>query len=273
MKAFLIPSGSRPKLGAMKSISLPVGLRLVAVVAVLVLVIGGAWLARFLASSPLERAASRFDDEDRIRYRAALEKLRYDLRSAPGSPPFETVMNRDGLLAAIAIEDKKARLLWEKCGIEVTEEMVQAEYERIKDDPGDLRALAAITNSLDRDPAAMVEFWLRPTLVDRYLRACIAMDDEWNSAARSRIDRLRAEASGGDRSAESEIITHLSEIGLEPEDREALASTGPGQASGVIESPGDFHFFLVDERTGDTVRAGLVSAPKPSLEEWLKTAP
>lgn len=233
----------------------------------LAFVIGVTMMVKHLGRSPLERAASRFDDDDRLRYRAALEKLRYELRAPPGSPAFESVMDRDRLLAAAALDDKKARLLLEKCGIEISEELILAEYERLKEDPGDLRVLAAITEALDRDPAALIEFWLRPTLVDRYLRACVSMDESWNAEARANIQRLRSD--NGVRTESAELVVNLSGGELEPEDREALIDAGPGEVTGVVESPDDFHYFVVNGRSGDTVKAGLVSVPKPRLEEWL----
>jgi len=216
---------------------------------------------------------SGFDDEDRLRYRAALEKLRYELRTGPGSPAFETVMDRDKLLAAIALDDKKMRLLREKCDLEISDEMLEAEYERLKADPGDLRVLAAIADALDRDPAALIEFWLRPTLVDRYLRACVSMDENWNAPARARIGQLREQSVASGKPALEEISFSLASDELEPEDREALSGVGSGQMTGVIESPDDFHFYVFNLRAGDTVKAGLVSAPKPRLEEWLEANP
>ena len=235
---------------------------------ILVAAIGGILVGVYWRQpGSLKSITGSFTAADRLRYRAALEKLRYDLRAAKGSPPFEQTMGEEQLRAAMAEDEKKERLLREKCDLQITDAMIEEEYEQLKADPGDTRVLAGIVEALDRDPAALIEFWLRPTLVDRYLRACVAVDDHLNAPARTRIEELRRQ--GG--TAPAAMAFNRKSPAVEPEDREALAAAAAGEPTAVVESPIDFHYFIVRSIKGDTVTAGLVSIPKPDFEEWLKS--
>jgi len=213
-----------------------------------------------------------FTDEDRVRYRTALERLRYELRAGPKARPFEEVVSPEAIREAIRLDAKKERLLQEYCRIEIGDDMIEAELERVKAEPGNPEVLVKIVDALDGDPRAIVVFWLRPVLVDRYLRACVAEDRTINAEARAKAQRTREKALAGGAAAEIEIF-RLSAPELEPEDREALAGLKPGQKSGLLESPEDFHFFVVQTRAGDTVTAAVRSEPKPDFEHWFQAQP
>jgi len=219
--------------------------------------------------------ARDFTAEDRLRYREALERVRYELRAGPGAPRFEAVVKRERIAEEVRIEEKKARLLRDYCGLEITEHMIQEELSQMKSTYQRPELVLKIADALDRDPRAIVEFWVKPILVDRYLRACVANDPEFNAKTREYAEELAktpddeiAESPGWSR-----ISFSLSDPSISPEDSEALLYLQPGERTGAIESPFDFHVFRVVSRQGETVTVDAAYVQKLDFEQWLEAQP
>jgi len=226
-------------------------------------------------AAPAGPTEKQFSDDDRLRYWKALDRVRYELLAGPGAPPFEQAVSDEHVRGLIREAAKKQRLLREHCGIEITQRMVGEEAKRMKHEYKRIDIMARIADALDRDPAAVVEFWIRPILVDRYLRACAAYDPAANAQARARAEAARAQALTGDTAGPAwpSVSVPLHSSTLEPEDRDALQGLAPGRVSSVIESLDDFHVFRVSSSEGDTVEAMVLSIKKPDFEQWLKAWP
>jgi hypothetical protein len=220
-------------------------------------------------------SAGEFLHQDRVRFRKALERIRYELLAEDGSPPFDQMISDELIEARVREEEKKERLLKEHCDIEITEEMVRDEIARMKKSYRRTDVLLLIAEALDNDPRAIVEFWIKPILVDRYLLACVAYDREINAAAREKAMAVKHKLERGDPAGLefTRVLVRVSSEDTEPEDRQALSSIGEGEVSEVIESLYDFHIYKAVSRQGDTVAADSFSIKKPDMEDWLESRP
>lgn len=227
-------------------------------------------------ATPTKLAGDKsFSDEDKLKYWKALLRVRYELLSGPEAPNFEETVSDDHVRELIREAEKKSRLLHDYCGIGITEEMVQREAERMRETYKRKDVMLKIADALDREPQAVVEFWIKPILVDRYLRACVAYDPRVNGLARQEAEAVLSRLAGGDDSGLelSRVRVDLAGADTEDDDRKALLGLKPGQVSAVVEGVDDFHVFRVISREGETVEVDMASIKKPDFEQWLKARP
>lgn len=215
-----------------------------------------------------------FDAGDRIRYYRALEQIRYRLRAGPDAVPFEQAVKTGDIERELRLQDKKMRILESWCGITIDEDMIDRELERMKNDYKRPGIMLEIANALDRDPKAIVEFWVKPILIDRYLDACVLADPEINAGAReAAMTLLEKTEAGRDSTPGSRATIRLDDPELETADRTGLENLEPGGLGDVVEGTFDFHFHRLISRSGDTVEVEVFSAPKPDPARWIEAQP
>lgn len=205
----------------------------------------------------------------RVRYMIELERLRYRLHSGPDSPSFSAEAAALEARKTVAEQDDKARLLEQWCGISIDDQMLAEEAERMKNDYENKRVMLEIAKALDRDPVAIVEVWIRPVLVDRYLRACVDADPAYNAGALEQAQKLRTQVAKGERTEEGRALTiNTASENVDPEISQALGGTYPGELTDIIDDYGQFEFYKIGERSGNTVTATEYSVAKPGFEMW-----
>ena len=224
--------------------------------------------------NPVTKNARSFTMEERMTYRERLEKIRYKVKAGPATPEFTTVFPQERIEKLVLLDLKKEELLKKHCDIEIEGELINAEIERMKSDYKRSGLLLEIANALDNKPEAMVEFWVRPILNDRYLRACALTDDEFNQAAKQKAKELLEEFKKPDFGLASPYVTiqktTLKDDQLGAEDKDALSDLKKGQTTPVLESIHDFHAYKVTSLDGDTITLDMLSVPKPDFEDWMK---
>jgi hypothetical protein len=218
--------------------------------------------------------STSFTMEERVKYRKGLEYIRYNLKAGPGSPGFETVFSKQRINDLVLLDISKEKLLKKECDIEIGPDLIDAEIKRMKSDYKRTRLLLEIANALDNNPMVVIEFWIKPILNDRYLRACASSDDEFNYEVRQKIEGLVKEFESDDLGLSSphvtEVVTKLNNDQFEPEEIEVLSALKTGEVTQVFESYDDFHVFKLWGQDGDTLILKKLSISKPDFEDWMK---
>ena len=221
-----------------------------------------AWMGSKGPGDNAESPRTELNHTREIELIAALEEVRAKYRDPAGKIP-----DRDELIASaektLAENEKKERLLGEMCNIEITPQMVEDEVERMMNDYRRPLLMREIAAALEDDPEAIVEIWVKPILIDRYLRACFLTDPDINREARQSADDLREKLLSGDTSGATPASVPVSEVKAWAGDTPTAGDVGP-----LEDMDYNFRVMKVMEVKGDTVEVLVHEVDKPDFDKW-----
>jgi len=232
--------------------------------------------------------------------RAAVERVYYQHRTGE-KPPFEEVLPADVIRHSIERDLLCEAALRRTYGVEITKAELDAELKRIEANTRAPKILTELKRALDNDPARFARAVVRPTFVERELRAHFENDDALHAQARRQCEDIRRRcldlrSRHGDiremiallkHSTSGQVAEHAWDLGrrshaagqegrthfedLSPQLRQVLAAQlcQPGDVSAVIETADQFLLFVVTAKTSTELNTTAPSVPKLNLEAWL----
>jgi hypothetical protein len=180
-------------------------------------------LALLLAAPPLSFA-------DRVEGARAVERARYTFVIG-ATRPFDEVYPRSVFEKKVRREVAEERVLSREFGMQVTAELLSAEYERIEKETRAPDQWEAIKKSLGGSRRKIEEVVCRPGLVDRVLRARFAFDQKIH-AAEHRQARLARDAFLAGRTPTGTKLLHLSRRGEAPAGTDEMLARARADATG-----------------------------------------
>lgn len=232
--------------------------------------------------------------------RVAVELVYHQHRTGEKTP-FEQVLPAGAIRHFVERDQQREAALHRTYGVEITGAQLDAEVRRIEANTRAPEILAELKHALGNDPARFARAVVRPTLVERELRARFENDDALHAPARHECEDIRRRcldirARHGDireviavlkQSTSGLVAEHAWELGarsqgpskpdrmhfedLPPQLRQVLAAqlSHPCDVSAVIEMTDRFLLFVVTAKTSTELNATTLSVPKPNLETWL----
>lgn len=259
-------------------------------------------LALVLAAPPLSFA-------ERVEGARAVEGARYAFVIG-AAKPFDEVYSRSSFEKKVKHEVAEERVLSSQFGMQVTPELLSAEYERIEKETRAPDQWEAIKKALGASRRKAEEVVCRPALVDRALRARFAFDQgihavEHRKARRAReallagktptgMKRLLLSRRGESAAGTDEMLARaradatgpkvLSPAGPEPGKDEALTLDpemlkvlekelrAKGDVTTILEERNRFSVFRLVTSDGGEWLVEAVQVPKRDFDRWLETA-
>jgi hypothetical protein len=180
-------------------------------------------LALLVAAPPLAFA-------ERVEGTRAAERARYAFVIG-GARSFDEVYPRSVFEKKVRHEQAEERVLSHKFGMQVTAELLSAEYERIEKETRAPDQWEAIKKALGGSRAETEEVVCRPVLVDRVLRARFAFDQTIH-AAEHRTARLARDAFLAGSTPTGAKLLRLSRRGEAPAGTDEMLARARADATG-----------------------------------------
>jgi len=180
-------------------------------------------LALLLAAPPPSLA-------ERVEGARAVERARYTFVIG-ATRPFDEVYPRSAFEKKVERELAEERLLSRQFGMEVTRELLSAEYERIERETRAPDQWEAIKKALGGDRQRVDEVVCRPLLVDRVLRARFAFDPTIHTAEHQKA-RLAREAFLAGTTPGGAKLVRLSRRGEVTEGTDEMLARARAEATG-----------------------------------------
>ncbi|HQQ78584.1 MAG TPA: hypothetical protein PLB01_14610 [Thermoanaerobaculia bacterium] len=256
----------------------------------------------FAAAPPLPFAA-------RVDGARAVERARYAF-VLDAAKPFDDVYPRSVFEKMVTREAAEEDVLRREFGMEVTRELLAAEYDRIEKETRAPDQWEAMKKALGNDRGRVEQVVCRPLLVDRALRARFAFDAKIHAAERQKARDARNAFLGGGKPAGAERIRlsrRASRAGstddmlakaradaagpkllspgapkttddgaplpVDPEMAQALEKElkAKGDVTTILEERGRFSVFRLVTAAADEWLVDGVRVPKRDFEKWIES--
>jgi hypothetical protein len=244
--------------------------------------------------------AQELSVEERFLAQEIIERFYYSHREGANAP-FEHVISREVIESKVESHLRKSETLRQLWGIEVTDEMVREELDRIVRSTRMPQRLEALFQALENDLRAIQEALVRPILADRLIRAHFAADAGLHAQAKKEALTIREDLLRGKIDPEQQhprrIVLELSAQDLEGHRRlsmlDPLRRAGdvrlvhaawleddltdlyrslkrtPGRSIGLLsETARAFLIPVVLRRNMEDMRVAVFAVEKQSWDEW-----
>ena len=160
--------------------------------------------------------AQELSVQERFLAQEIIERVYYSHREGTKAA-FEEVISGAVIASKVESHLRKRKALKELWGIEVTDEMVRGELDRIVHSTRMPQKLQALFQALGNDLSVIQESLVRPILVDRLIRAQFAADAELHAQAKKEALTIREDLLRGKIDPEQDH-PHRVVLGLNPQD-------------------------------------------------------